>query len=156
MGQGKQILKKPDLWSGFFFLLFGVVVCIFSCGIGLGNVSKPGPGFFPFLGGLILLFLSAVMLVQLYRSIEWESWRINVNWSVIAAVFISMLAYGFLLERIGFVFIAFLFVASFLRAFEFKSWREVILGGVLSAIGSYLLFDTLLKVPLPKSFLRIF
>ncbi len=156
MSRSKQITKKPDLWSGLFFFVLGGMVCIFSVGIGLGTRLKPGPGFLPFLAGSVLSFLSIVLLVQAYVSAELGSWIIKISWGKIAVVLISLLAYGFFLERIGFTFVTFLFMVFCMGAIESQSWKKVIVVGLLSTLGAYLLFETFLKSQLPRTFLGIF
>ncbi len=148
--------RKPDWKSGFFFLLLGVVVCCFSSRIGLGKPSHPGPGFMPFLAGLLLAFLSFVLLLQVAFGRIAESWPITFRAKNIAVILLAMTAYGFLLDRIGFLFITFLFVTFLIRVIEPQSWTKSIVAGVCSSGASYLLFEILLKSQLPRSPLGIF
>jgi len=67
-----------------------------------------------------------------------------------------MAAYGFLLDRIGFLFVTFLFVTFLVRVIEPRSWVKSILAGACAAVASYLLFEILLKSQLPRSPLGIF
>jgi hypothetical protein len=148
--------QKPDWRSGFFFLHLGVVVCYFSSRIGLGNPSHPGPGFLPFLAGLLLAFLSLVLLLQVAFGRMTRSWPITFRVKNISVILLAMAAYGFLLDRIGFLLITFLFVTFLIRAIEPQSWTKSILAGLCSAGGSFLLFEILLKTQLPRSPLGIF
>ena len=72
------------------------------------------------------------------------------------AVNMAMLSYTFLLERIGFVFVTFLFVALLMKLVGPQSWGKAILAGAMASITAYLLFETFLKSQLPRSFLGIF
>jgi hypothetical protein len=148
--------QKPDWESGFFFLLLGIVVCYFSSRIGLGKPSHPGPGFMPFLAGLLLAFLSFTFLLQVAFGRMSESWPITFRVKNIAVILLAMAAYGFLLDRIGFLFITFLFVTFLIRVIEPQSWMKSIAAGVCSSGASYLLFEILLKSQLPRSPLGIF
>jgi putative tricarboxylic transport membrane protein len=148
--------QKPDWRSGFFFFLLGVVVCYFSSRIGLGKPSHPGPGFMPFLAGLLLAFLSLVLLLQVAFGRMVQSWPITFRVKNIAVILAAMAAYGFLLDRIGFLFITFLFVTFLIRVIEPRSWVKSIMAGACSAVASYLLFEILLKSQLPRSPLGIF
>lgn len=148
--------QKPDWRSGFFFLLLGIVVCYFSSRIGLGKPSHPGPGFMPFLAGLLLAFLSLVLLLQVAFGRTVQSWPITFRVKNIAVILAAMAAYGSLLDRIGFLFITFLFVTFLVRVIEPRSWVKSIMAGACSAVASYLLFEILLKSQLPRSPLGIF
>ena len=156
MGRDRQIIKQPDLWSGLFFLVLGGVVCGFSVSIDLGNLVKPGPGFIPFLGGLVLMVLSMALLVRVMKSREWEKWAMKIRWGKTVAILFSLWAFGFLLERIGFAFITFLFIVFSMRAIKPQSWMKVLAVSLLTTAASYLLFETFLQSQLPKSFLGFF
>jgi putative tricarboxylic transport membrane protein len=148
--------QKPDWKSGVFFLLLGIVVCYFSSRIGLGRPSHPGPGFLPFLAGLLLAFLSFVLLLRLAFGGMIEGWPITFKVKNIAVILLAMAAYGFWLERIGFLLVTFLFVTFLIRVMEPQSWMKSIVAGVCSSGASYLLFEILLKSQLPRSPLGFF
>jgi putative tricarboxylic transport membrane protein len=153
---GRYSWKKPDYKSGMFFLLLGIGVCYFSWKIGLGSPAKPGPGFMPFLAGFLLAFLSCFLVVQVLPSWTAPIWETRVQWKNILSVLAAMVAYGFFLDKIGFVLVTFAFVALLMKFIEPQSWRGAILGGAISSLASYLLFETLLKSQLPRSFLGFF
>ena len=100
--------RKPDYKSGIFFLLLGLWVCFFSWKIGLGSPAKPGPGFMPFLAGLLLAFLSFLLVIQVLFSWTAATWATRIQWKNTLLVLAAMVAYGFLLDKIGFVFVTFL------------------------------------------------
>jgi putative tricarboxylic transport membrane protein len=148
--------KKPDYKSGIFFLILGLGVCFFSWKIGLGSPAKPGPGFMPFLAGLLLAALSFVLLVQVLFRWTMPNWETKIQWKNILSVLAAMVAYGLLLDEIGFVLVTFAFVVLLMKVIEPQSWKRAILGGAISSLASYLLFETLLKSQLPRSFLGFF
>lgn len=132
------------------------MVCYFSWRIGLGSPAEPGPGFMPFLAGLLLASLSFVLGVQVFLSWTALSWETKIKWGNILSVIAAMGAYGFLLNRIGFVFVTFAFVTLLMKFIEPQTWRRAVLGGAISSVASYLLFETFLKSQLPRTFLRFF
>ncbi len=71
-------------------------------------------------------------------------------------VLAGMTAYGFLLDKIGFVLVTLAFVIFLMKIIEPQSWKRAFLGGAISSLASYLLFETLLKSQLPRSFLGFF
>ena len=152
----KDRFKKPNFLSGLVFLLLGLAVCYFSLQLGLGSPSKPGPGFMPFLGGLLLALLSLILVLRVLLSDSEAFWEVEVKLGNILLILGAMAAYAFLLERIGFVFVTFVFVGLLIRFIKPQSWRKAVLGGVISSAASYLLFETFLRSQLPRTFLRFF
>lgn len=84
------------------------------------------------------------------------TWETKIQWRNILSVLAAMVAYGLLLDQIGFVLVTFAFVVLLMKVTEPQSWKRAILGGAISSIASYLLFETLLKSQLPRSFLGFF
>ena len=148
--------KKPDSDSGFFFLLLGMIISFFSSRIGLGTLSKPGPGFMPFLAGLLLAALSFVLLLQVSLTRMSARWPITFRLKNIFIILAAMVGYGFLLDRIGFIFVTFIFVTLLIRLIEPQSWTKSILAGIFSSGASYLIFEIFLKSQLPRSPFGIF
>lgn len=148
--------RNSDFQSGLFFLALSCIVCFFSWQLGLGKPSKPGAGFMPFLAGFLLASFSLIFLIQTFRKKAPPSWKIEIHFGNFMAVNVAMLSYTFLLERIGFVFVTFLFVALLMKLVGPQSWRKAILAGAMASITAYLLFETFLKSQLPRSFLGIF
>ena len=153
---GRLGWRKPDYKSGIFFLLLGVGVCYFSWKIGLGSPAKPGPGFMPFLAGFLLAFLSFLLVIRVLFSWTAPTWATGVQWKNTLWVLAAMVAYGFLLDKIGFVLVTLGFVVLLMKVIEPQSWKRAVLGGAISSLASYLLFETLLKSQLPRSFLGFF
>jgi len=84
------------------------------------------------------------------------TWEAKIQWKNIFSVLAAMVAYGLLLDQIGFVLVTFAFVVLLMKVIEPQSWKRAILGGAISSLASYLLFETLLKSQLPRSFLGFF
>jgi hypothetical protein len=148
--------KNPDGRSGIFFFLLGLVVCYFSFRIGLGRPSQPGPGFMPFLAGLLLASLSFLLVFQVQLRKMRATWPIAFRLKNVFIILIAMVGYGFLLDKIGFIFVTFLFVTFLIRLMEPQSWTKAILAGISASGASYLLFEILLKSQFPRSAFRAF
>jgi hypothetical protein len=149
--------RKPDSRSGVFFFFFGLMVCFFSIHLGPGKLSAPGPGFLPLTAGILLVFLSLLLLLsQLFSKKAGEIWETKIAIRNVILVIGGMWVYAFLLPRIGFVFITFLFVTMIIRFVDPQSWAKSLIAGAASAAVSFLLFDTMLKTNLPRTFLGFF
>jgi len=110
----------------------------------------------PFLAGLLLAFLSFLLVFQVLFSWTSPTWSTRVQWKNILSVLAAMAAYGFFLDKAGFVIVTFGFVVLLMKVIEPQSWKRAVWGGVLSSLASYLLFESFLKSQLPRSFLGFF
>jgi len=152
-------MKKLDRFSSLFWIGISVAVCIRSYYLGLGSFRNPGPGFLFFWGGVVLGGLSVVILFQSLRpgpgaSKEEEgSVFQNVHWIKIVSVIFSIILYGLLLEKLGFLLSTVLLIVFLLRSIEAKKWYVVLLVSITSAFFSYVLFELLLQSRLPTGFL---
>ena len=152
-----EIFKKHDLKSGLFFLCMGLIVCFLSYHLRVGSISFPGPGFMPLVAGAFLTLLSlALVLTQIFSKEAQEGWAIRISIRNVLIVIGGMWAYAFLLERIGFVFVTFAYVTLLLRFVDPQSWKKSLFGGAVASAASFLLFETLLKSNLPRTFLGFF
>jgi putative tricarboxylic transport membrane protein len=139
-----------DRAAGILFAAFSVIVLWESRKIPFGTMAEPGPGALPVLLALVLLACSvAVFLgghagVARLADVQWNEWRQAV--AILGTCCFMALA----LERVGYrltIFIALFVVVSMV---ERKGWiAGLIFAGVFS-LGTYFLFNTLLRVPLPK------
>jgi putative tricarboxylic transport membrane protein len=136
-----------DLVSALFWLAVAIFAAVEGLALKLGTLSRPGPGFFPFWGGVVLGLLS---LVHLVRSLGTYSVRARsaVRPAKLALVVAATLGYLLLLELLGFVAVTCLFLFLLFRLEE-RSWTFSAVGALLGALASYGLFQVWLKTQLP-------
>jgi hypothetical protein len=60
-------MRRFALYCNLFWILFSLVTCVESYHLKLGAIQQPGPGFFPFSAGLLMLILSVAALFQLIK-----------------------------------------------------------------------------------------
>jgi putative tricarboxylic transport membrane protein len=136
-----------DLVSGLFWLAVAIFVAGQGLALKLGSLSRPGPGFFPFWGGVVLGMLSVGLIARSFRRgaagrrIRPESWKPLV---VVGA----LLAYLLLLEPLGFVAVTFLFLLLLFRI-ERRGWAFSAVSAAIGTLASYGLFQVWLKTQLP-------
>lgn len=148
---------KRDLVGGFGFLLLALVGVEESLRLPLGSWQRPAPGLFPLLLSLVLAGMAlALLLVALGTHATAPPGRSSaarptrVWWTIV-----SLLAFYALLERLGFLITSFLllfFLLLFflLRAIAGQRWRVTLAISVGASLSSYLVFDRLLNLPLPR------
>ena len=149
-------MRRVAVYCNVFWFVFSLVTCIESYRLKLGVVSKPGPGFFPFGAGLIMLILSLMALFQWTgkkadseKTIQKEPLR----WWNIVIILAAIPAYALSLERIGFIINTFLLVSLLLKVVEPQTWRTSILWGVITAVAANLVFNVLFQAQIPSGIL---
>ena len=151
---------KGDLQSGAFWICFSIVMAIESYRLGLGNLHSPQAGFFPFVASVLMGFLSLILLfstrarkIRMIEIVEDISFNKNRVPKVIYAA-IALFLYAVLLNLLGFILVSALLMAFMLRAIDPQKWVVVVIGGILTPILAFLLFDVFLKVQFPKGLLN--
>ncbi|RDI56793.1 tripartite tricarboxylate transporter TctB family protein [Microvirga subterranea] len=145
-------LKSGDLIAGGFFLLLGLGAIVGAVQLQIGTPSEPQPGFFPFLGGVGLVVLSSLLLVQDWRgqSSGGEPF-VEVRRPLLATV--GFVAFVVMLDPLGYVLATAALSVVLLLVLGVRLGLRSLLPAVLLSIGSYLLFDRMLDVPLPEGIL---
>ena len=149
-------MKNNDQRSSLFWLVIGLAIALYSMKYGLGKFSSPGPGFMPFLSGLILAGLALVVFLQQLSKGGKEKLRdlwAQKNWSTIMMVMGALVLYTIFFRFFGFLLDTFLLTAFLLRVMEPLSWKKVLAGAMGAAVGSYAIFQLWLEAQLPKGFL---
>ena len=137
-----------DLVSGLFWLAVAIFAAVHGLSsLQFGSLNRPGPGFFPFWGGVVLALLSAVLIVSSFWRAPVASRVRPESWKPVVVVG-ALLAYLLLLESLGFVAVTFLFLLLLFRL-ERRGWALSAVSAVIGAFASYVLFQVWLKAQLP-------
>ena len=138
-----------DRLAGAALVLIGIVAIWESRAFPLGSLHRPGPAFMPvLLAVLLILFGLAVAAMGSsagrLRDVGWSEWRHA------AAIFgcCAFAAWG--LDRLGYRITMAVVLAVLFLALERLGVLTSLVLTVGMAWGSFYLFDTLLKVPLPR------
>jgi len=137
-----------DLVSGLFWLAVAIFATVQGLSLKLGSLNRPGPGFFPFWGGVVLGLLSIVLVVSSRRRDAAGRSRSQSESSKPLVVVGALLGYLLLLETLGFVAITFLFLLLLFRL-ERLTWTFSAVSAGVGALASYVLFQLWLKTQLP-------
>lgn len=145
-------MRNNDQRSSLFWLIIGLGIVIRSPKYGLGTLSTPGAGLFPFLSGLVIVVFSIIVFIQQFHKTDSEDflsiWN-NANWQAMLKVFLALIIYALSVNTLGFILSTFLFVSYLFRMFKTMGWNKAIGGGVLTTIGAYAIFQLWLKAQLP-------
>ena len=142
--------KKFDTVAGIAFLLVGILFFIESQKISDSAYgSSVGPKIFPMGLGLILIALSIRLLYETFKIKTEGTVKESLQYKKFIIIFVSAIAYAFLLEKIGYVVSTFLFL---LIAFQTVERGKIIYSIIISTIfsvGVYIMFSELLGGSLP-------
>ncbi len=149
-------MRWVKVYCSLFWLLFSVVTCLEASRLNMGGLHEPGSGFFPFAIGLLTGVLA---LIALFQSIREKKKRAapqhqeSFRWWNIVVILGALIAYTLSLEKIGFLINTFLFMVLLLKVVEPQTWKRAILGGLITAITSDLVFNVVLGAQIPSGML---
>ena len=146
----KHISRRTVLrGAGAALALLSLVVIWESRRLPLGSLRNPGPAYMPVALAIVLLGFGALLVALAGKaptlsSAGWTEWRHAV------AIFVVCAFAALALERLGFRVTITLSLAFLLRVVERKGWIFTAVLSIAFAVGAFLLFDTFLRVPLPR------
>jgi putative tricarboxylic transport membrane protein len=134
--------------SGATLSLFSVWVIWESRKLPLGTFHNPGPAFMPVLLASLLLVFGILITVtggsaERFHTLQWK--ELPHAAVIVVACICSALA----LERLGYRITIFLILFVLVKFVEKRAWLGATLFALALSFGSFYLFYTLLRVPLP-------
>jgi hypothetical protein len=150
-----RIRSQKDFTSGLMFILVGLSFSWVARGYSMGTAAKMGPGYFPFLLGLVLAVLGAVVLWSSLstkgEADHLERWDLKILLWILG----SVVLFGLLLKPLGMVLSVFVLVmVSSMASHEF-SWKGALLNSivlVLISMGAFV-YGINLQMPVWPAFI---
>ena len=140
-----------------------MVICVWSASFPFGPVSDPGPAYLPFGCGLIFIFLGSIQLFFILGEASKRRAKLNPSppfftdrkgLRTVALALGGMLLAAASLETLGFTATLFLLMLFLTQVIQRQKWKVAFSFALMSAIGSMLLFQVILKTDLPSGFLK--
>jgi hypothetical protein len=146
----KHHIKNPrDFWAGVMFLVAGGLFAGIALTYKLGTAARMGPGFFPFVLGVILAVLGIAILVSAMREKNKGPGVEKFHWGPVFWVLMPIVVFGFMLKIVGMLVMGmFVVVVSSIGSQEFKL-RPVLFLAVGLVAFCALAFVAGLKLPIP-------
>jgi putative tricarboxylic transport membrane protein len=137
-----------DRISGSVLVIFSLLVIWQSRFLPLGTFRQPGPAYIPVLLASLLLIFGVILVATGGRApalstIRWNEWRQAL------AIFLACILAVFGIERLGYRLTVLLMLGFLLKLVERRGWALSAILALVLAFGSFYLFHTLLRVPLP-------
>jgi len=116
----------------------------------MGNLQSPGPAYMPVLLAMLLLVFGVLVAAMGGRAarvaeVVWSEWR-HAMMILVVIAFIALT-----LERLGYRITIAVALAFMIGVLERRSIVTAAVFALVFAAGSFYLFETLLRVPLPRS-----
>jgi hypothetical protein len=138
-----------DRVSGTVLVLFALLVIWESRHLPLGTFRQPGPAYVPVVLAILLLIFGVFLVLTagrapLFSSITWTEWRHAV--AILGASIFAIFA----IERLGYRLTVLLVLVFLVKLVEKRGWLVSLAFALSFSFGSYFLFYTILRVPLPE------
>ena len=149
--------NRGDIIGSVVLTFLGIGVVVGAIRLKVGTLLMPQPGFFPFLGGLLLIGLSLTLLIQgwLNRAAAPSKPQETFGeWRRPLILIVSMSIYTAVLEPVGYVLPTIALAAVILRVLGVKSWKVLVLASLGMSVGTYYLFGRILGIELPVGILE--
>jgi len=144
-----------EVLFGCVILAFGIVALAGSVQLGFGSLSQPGAGLFPFFAGLMIVIAAPIAIANSIVRRESESELIlKKNGLRTLGVMIAVFAAWILaMPTLGYVAVTFAAVLVLARLLGLEGWLKPLALSVATALATYVLFDRLLYLDLPRGLL---
>jgi hypothetical protein len=126
----------------------GIAGVIGSLALGLGRLTQPGPGLWPFVVCVVVTVLSIALALVGRHGTDTEKFSRS---SVLTAVAVlTLVVFAAVLPLIGFEIPSLLLTFVWLRFLGKESWVSSVAISVGTVAAFYVLFVLLLQIPLPR------
>jgi len=134
--------------AGVATLALGVAGMGLSLGYGLGSLTEPGPGLWPFAVAVAVTALSVAQLAFGRRAEDTEQFTRSSALTGLGVL--SLVGLAALLPVIGFEVPSLVLMVVWLRFLGGESWRMTAVVSVVTVAVFYALFVLALSIPLPR------
>jgi len=153
-------MGKRDVVTALCWVILGFVISIWSSTFPFGRWDALGPAILPFACGLILILLGFILFIQTWKQKEQKPKEplapIIPHGEPLTRVSLStggMILSSVLFPFLGYSMTAFCLILLLMRVNGPEKWRADLFYALVFTLGSYMLFQVLLKTPLPIGFL---
>jgi len=153
-------MKKSEIICSLIWVALGTSQCIEAVRLRLGNLHRPGPGFLPFISGILLGVFGLILMFSSVSKVtggDGESngrkmW-VKGNSKRLLLTLFALFAYALSFETLGFLIATFLFLFFLFKLTEPKRWVGPLVFSGMTVVLSYLIFCVWLKSTFPAGIL---
>ena len=144
-----KIRNQRDFGAGIMYVVIGLFFTIVATQYQMGTAAKMGPGYFPFYLGLLMTLLGLLVLVKSFGAKAAIESIPKFNWRIIIQITGSVLLYGLLLPRLGFLVAVVVLVLVSASASKEFTWKGSLINAGFLVAFTYSVFVLGLKLQFP-------
>ena len=144
-----KIRNQRDFGAGIMYMVIGLFFTIVATQYPMGTAAKMGPGYFPFFLGILMTILGLIVAVKALSATAAIEAIPKFNWRVIAQITGSVVLYGLLLPRMGFLIAVVVLVLVSASASKEFTWKGSLINAAFLVIFTYSVFVVGLKLQFP-------
>ncbi len=155
-------MASADLLMGIFLIIFGIITIRASLNMKVYKTFLDAPGFFPFILGIIFIFLGSIMTFSSFRRKGYQQIMSNLNKfnvthlfqniqfrRVMTLIFLMVIYIFVLIDRIDFTLATALYLFFTLYYLKSASLVKIIFISVITAFLITAFFTRFFRIPLP-------
>jgi hypothetical protein len=131
------------------YMVIGLFFTIVATQYQMGTAAKMGPGYFPFYLGLLMTLLGLLVLVKSFGAKAAIESIPKFNWRIIIQITGSVVLYGLLLPRLGFLVAVVVLVLVSASASKEFTWKGSLINAGFLVAFTYSVFVLGLKLQFP-------
>jgi uncharacterized membrane protein len=144
-----KIRNQRDFGAGIMYIIIGLFFAIVATRYQYGTAAKMGPGYFPFWLGMIMAAIGLLVLVKSLGAKATIEALPKFNWKVIGLITGSIILYGILLPKMGFIVAVLVLVMIASSASREFSWKVSLINAIVLIAFTYSVFVVGLKLQFP-------
>jgi len=144
-----KIRNQRDFGAGIMYMVIGLFFTIVATQYQMGTAAKMGPGYFPFYLGLLMTLLGLLVLVKSVGAKAAIESIPKFNWRIIIQITGSVVLYGLLLPRLGFLVAVVVLVLVSASASKEFTWKGSLINAGFLVAFTYSVFVLGLKLQFP-------
>jgi hypothetical protein len=145
-----KIKSQQDFWSGLMFIVTGGAFAIGALNYSFGSSARPGPAYFPFGLGVLLVVLGGMILFEAL-TIETEDGEPigKFAWKPLFVILGAVVLFGAMLPRLGMVISLPTLALISAYASDEHTWLGSIVNAIVLTLMSWVVFVLGLKLTIP-------
>ncbi|NOL50096.1 tripartite tricarboxylate transporter TctB family protein [Pelistega europaea] len=136
------VKNQQDFWSGLMFMALGAgFALIAQAKYSMGTAARMGPGYFPFILGVLLVILGAIVALSALRGEHNHEHDVrHFDWDILILVIGSISLFALMLNYVGiYLSIVILILFSSLASHEF-SFKIAVFNAIFLILFAWLTF----------------
>ena len=154
---GKTLITKQQRSAGMVFMALGAYVIYYTlANLKIGSIHNPGSGFFTLICGAGIFILSTVLVGKAFlQGAESKPLWSKGGWIKSALGYAVVVGYVILLQTLGFILSTVVFLLVWQLMVEHCKLKQIVSVTALGTLAMYVVFEVLLRVPLPDGVLPL-